>query len=70
MTTETSTVDRLTELLDIQDRELRRLDFGVDWILHQYGKAADDQLPVPSVQFTLTDVQKHHRPLKLVAIEL
>lgn len=59
-----STVSRLQELLDVKDGELqaleeendalrRQLDFGIDWMRHQY--RAPDTLPVPRIEMHITE---------------
>jgi len=63
---DTATVARLQELLDVKDREMqeleeendalrRQLDFGIDWMRHQYVPAAEDVLPAPRIEMHITE---------------
>jgi hypothetical protein len=66
----TPTIDRLTELLDLKDRQLeeqheqiatmeRQVRDGVDWMLHHRRTPEEETLPVPRLELRIVDNWEH-----------
>lgn len=72
----TDSVERLQELLDIKDEQLYQrddtirklkyqLEFGADWMLHQYKQKEDEVLPVPRLHLQQTQNAPQHEEFRL-----